>query len=177
MLIKPRRGLARAATDDSLMELLLACHERIRRFTAIAVALTDDGAATRAPAEIADGADAVRRYLALALPLHVADENESLLPRMVAHAPATTAALERMRDEHAQHERLIRDVADRCAAIAAAPAELATLGPALRAPALELQAALALHLEEEERDIFPAIPSLPGEVQSTIVAELRARRT
>jgi hypothetical protein len=178
MLLRPRRsaGLAKAGGDDALIDLVLACHERIRRFTAMAVALTEPAALTRPPADVADAADGVRRYLSLALPLHVADEEQSLTPRLREHAPATAAALDRMHAEHLEHEALIADVAERCAALAAAPTELATLAPALAGPASRLRAALALHLEEEERDLVPSIPSLPPEVQATIVAELRARR-
>jgi hypothetical protein len=177
VLIQPRRGpLATAGSDESLADLLLACHERIRRFTAMAVALAEPAALTRPAVEIADAADAVRRYLALALPLHVADEDTSLTPRLLAHAPATAAALARMHDEHVAHHTLVLEVAARCAAIARAPDQLAALAPALAAPAAELQAALALHLEEEERDIMPAVAALPADEQAAIVAELRARR-
>ena len=177
MLLQPRRaGALRTGGDDSLLDLLLACHERIRRFTALAVALAEPAALARPAADVADGADGVRRYLALALPLHVADEDLSLTPRLLARAPATEAALARMHGEHLAHEALIADVAARCAAIARAPAQLASLGPHLAGPAAELRAALALHLEEEERDVFPSLAALTPDDVAAILAELRGRR-
>lgn len=176
MLIQPRRGLAHADDGESLLALLLGCHGRIRRFTALAVTLAEPATADRAPAEIADGADAVRRYLEVALPLHAADEDLSLAPRLLAHAPGLADALARMHAEHLAHAPLLADVVARCAAIARAPHQLAALGPGLAEPARALAAALLAHVDEEERTVFPAATALPYADQTAIVAELRARR-
>ena len=177
MLIRPRRGqVGRAGPDDSLVELVMACHARIRRFTAMAVTLAAPATQGRPAAEIADGADAVRRYLAVALPLHVADEDASITPRLRGRAPEVDAALARMHAEHEGHAPLLEAVIELCAAIARAPGDQAALAPA-RAPAAgALEAALLAHLEEEERVILPAIAALPAAEQAAIVAELRARR-
>lgn len=168
--------LGQVAGGESLGELLLACHARIRRFTALAVALAEPAAAARSPAEVADGADAVRRYLELALPLHAADEDESLAPRLVARVPATAAALARMAAEHDHHRPLLTVVIDLCRALAAEPARLPALAPALAPAARALAAELLAHLEAEERDLFPHLSALPAGEQAAIVAELRARR-
>src|SRR5690606_25886197 len=101
VLIQPRRsGGLRTSSDQSLLELLTACHERIRRFTAMAVALTEPSAQSRPPSEVTDAADGVRRYLAVALPLHAADEELSITPRLRARAPSLAPALDRMCQEH-----------------------------------------------------------------------------
>lgn len=72
--------------EGDLVDQLLACHERIRRFIALA-ARPDCDAESRA---------AVIRYFTEALPLHVADEEELIAPLVptgemhaehVAHAP------------------------------------------------------------------------------------------
>ena len=69
---------AKAGAED-LVSLLLECHHRIRGFSALGVEL-----GTRADlpaADVVQGCERVERYFGEALPLHVADEEESLLPR------------------------------------------------------------------------------------------------
>jgi hemerythrin-like domain-containing protein len=177
VLIQPRRaGGLRTSSDQSLLELLMACHERIRRFTAMAVALTEPSARTRPVAEVTEAADGVRRYLAVALPLHAADEELSITPRLRAHQPALVPSLERMCTEHTEHAPLLAEVIGVCEAIVRSPDELPALAGRLRPAALALSAALLAHIEEEERVIFPAIEALPTDEQAAIVAELRARR-
>jgi hypothetical protein len=68
------------------VELLLECHERIRHFARLALKLA--GTRDLPPAEVAEAAAAVRRYFAEALPLHAADEEESMMPRLRGRDPA-----------------------------------------------------------------------------------------
>lgn len=168
--------LGQARGGESLVELLLACHARIRRFSALAVTLAEPATADRAPAEIADGADAVRRYFEVALPLHAADEEVALAPRLVAHAPGLAPALARMRAEHALHQPLLATVIELCGALAQAPGEQPALAPRLAPAAAALRAALLAHVDEEERTIIPVVATMPAADQAAIVAELRARR-
>src|SRR6185503_861481 len=83
--------------ERDVVDALLACHERIRRFSAMAVRIADAGGATEL--EIRDAAAAVRRYFAEALPLHVADEDEDLAPLLAGRDPAIDAALATMSAE------------------------------------------------------------------------------
>ena len=113
MLIKLGAGRGGpAGGDETLVEVLMACHARIRRFTALAITLAAPATASRPAAEIADGADAVRRYLAVALPLHIADEDASITPRLLAHDPALGPALDRMHAEHEAHAPLLTALRD-----------------------------------------------------------------
>ncbi len=169
-----RLGQARAG--ESLTELLLACHARIRRYAAMAETLALPATAARPPAEIADGADGVRRYFEVALPLHVADEELSLTPRLLRHAPTTAAALATMRREHGEHAPLVAAVIACCREVALDPRALPRLAPALAVDARALAAAMDDHLAAEERELFGAIPDIPAAEQAAIVAELRARR-
>lgn len=168
--------LGRSDQGESLLDLLRACHERIRRFAAIAVTLSRPDSATRPAAELRDGADAVRRYFAVALPLHAADEEHSLVPRLRGRAAALDAALATMTAEHLEHQPDLGRVVELCAALAAAPERHAELAPALAEPAARLADAFARHLQLEEEVIFPVVATLPAEVQAAIVGELRARR-
>src|SRR5688500_10721731 len=64
-----------------LIELLAACHERMRRFVRVAQSVAD--ASPTVPAtEVADAAASVHRYFTVAFPLHGIDEEASLIPRL-----------------------------------------------------------------------------------------------
>ncbi|MBL8623303.1 MAG: hemerythrin domain-containing protein [Myxococcales bacterium] len=153
-----------------MVAALLACHERIHRFTALAARLgTPDGTA----AERAEAAAGVVRYFTVALPLHAADEDASLAPRLAGGDPAVDAALAQMTAEHVAHAAPLARVVDAARTIVAAPA---TVPPDLAAAAAALAALFTAHLALEERAIFPAIAALPAEVQATIRAEMLARR-
>lgn len=118
----------------------------------------------------------MRRYFAVALPLHVLDEDESIAPRLAAAAPELRDALAAMHGDHETHAPLVREVVALCADLARAPAKLGPIGRDLEAPARLLVSAMARHLADEEQLVFPAVGRLPADVQKTITAELRARR-
>jgi iron-sulfur cluster repair protein YtfE (RIC family) len=158
--------------EDSVVEALAACHERIRWFAALAqtLAVRVDAAA----ADRAEAAAAVIRYFTVALPLHAADEDLALAPRLRALGPRVDDALAAMTAEHLDHAPLLAAVLAPCRAIVAAPT-----GPAPRelgAAADALAAAFATHLAEEEAVVFPAVAVLPAHDLAAIRAEMFARR-
>ena len=163
-------GLSARPPDDTVLAALLAGHERSHRFAALAGRLaTADGT----PTERAEAGAGVVRYFTVALPLHAADEDLSLAPRLRGRDAAVDAALTQMTAEHVAHAGPLARVVDAARAIVAAPA---TAPPDLAAAAAALAALFAAHLALEERAIFPAIAALPAEVQATIRAEMLARR-
>ena len=146
---------------------LAACHERIRRFAAMAEAVASR---PEAPAnERAEAAAGVVRYFTIALPLHAADEDDSVRPRL----RGVDAVLAELAAEHHAHDALIAPVVAACREIVAAPA---TARPDFAAAAAALTAAMATHLAREEAVVFPAIAALPPAVQAEIRAEMLARR-
>lgn len=159
-----------------VVELLLDCHQRIRHFTELARRL---GEARALPAdEVRIVAFRVRRYFTEALPLHVADEEEDLAPRLRGREPELDAALERMTAEHRQHQAPLAKLVATCEALEVAP----DLHPDLRGPLEETARALAeefeAHLLEEERVIIPALQRLlPAEARATLARAVRARRS
>lgn len=158
---------------DEVMALLVGCHERIRRFSALAVTLAE----VEAPAaDRAEAAAAVVRYFTIALPLHARDEDESLAPRLRGRDGALDDALDRVAAEHAAHEPLLAAVVAACRAIAADPARHAALAATLRTDAAALEAAFAEHLALEESRVFPAIAALSAADRAALRAELTARR-
>lgn len=165
MIRSPR--LAATPTDDTIVGALAACHERIRRFAAMAVAV-----ATRpeAPAsERAEAAAGVVRYFTIALPLHAADEDDSVGPRV----RGVDVVLTELAREHHAHDALIAPVVAACREIVAAPT---TARPDFAAAAAALAAAMDAHLAREEAEVFPAVAALSPAAQAEIRAEMLARR-
>ena len=149
-----------------VVDRLVECHGRIRDVLALAekIATTRDVPAE----ELRAATERVRRYLVEALPLHVADEEQELLPRLRGRSVEVDAALATMHGEHREHDPLVARMIAACeAADAAAVAEVvAVMAPAMRA-----------HLEVEEAVVFPALRALEVAVQEEIVAAMKARRT
>lgn len=163
------------AVPEALVDLLLECHARIRRFTALAHAAGTRTDAT--PQEIADACEQVRRYFSEALPLHVADEELSIEPRLRGLRPEVDGALAEMARQHTGHAPLLAGLLDACALLAQHPGDALARAHVVEA-ASALDAAFSPHLALEERVILPAVGSLlPADVQREIIAELRARRT
>lgn len=168
-LIPRRRG------SPDLVDLLLECHQRIRSF--ISLARSAGGRVDAQPEQIAEACSQVERYFTEALPLHVADEEESILPRLRGRSPDIDRALASMHAQHSQHEPKLRVLLSAVSAVRKAP-EDAGLRTSLAAAAVDLEQEFAEHLELEESSIFPAVRGLlPEAVQTQIMGELRARRT
>lgn len=165
-------GRGRSGEPETLLSLLGACHERIRSFIALGVRVAEPG---HAPAQRADACARVARYFAVALPLHVRDEEDSLLPRLRGRAPALDAALAALAHEHALHEAYLAALLDGCAEVASHGPTDAALARVAEASA-RLAPLLEQHLGAEEAEVFPHVQALPEPEQRAILAELRARR-
>lgn len=171
MLTQLRKTAQRPAT---LVDLLLACHGKIRHFTEVARAA---GELVAPPAALVEACDSAHRYFAEALPLHVADEEQSLLPRLVGRDPALDQALFAMQAEHEAHAAGITALLAALRSVACAP-EDGALRRALACAALQTAALFAPHLQAEEQHVFPALHRLLSEAeQQAVIGELRARRS
>ena len=96
--------------QEDAVTLLLACHDRIRHFTEIAERLAQNpGSPAR---DRQDAAGAVLRYYQVALPLHEADENESIYPRLHEKLPPgyLAAANESMVQQHTAIDALVAEL-------------------------------------------------------------------
>jgi iron-sulfur cluster repair protein YtfE (RIC family) len=148
--------LGARTTGEDVVDLLASCHERIRKFSAMACAIANGQGA-----DLNEAAGAVRRYFAEAFPLHVADEEELL------DLPA------RIHDEHVAHQVDVDRLVALCAGIEAGGPVPPELGPLAEKLRIELDE----HLAIEERDVFPAIRALPGAERARMRDAIRARRT
>jgi len=172
MLIKI--GNTKEASD--IVDLLLECHERILAFAGLACRLA--GTEGLSNDEIKDAAGRIVRYFAQSLPLHVADEEESIVPRLSNRNPDLDVALRTMHEEHGDHARDVESLVQICRRLESAPEELPALREGLLKTATSLQDKFVAHLNQEEKIILPAIRTLlsPAD-RDAMLKELRARRT
>lgn len=162
----------RAPGPADLLGHLLACHERIRNFVALAVKA---GSTAGRDEEVIEACAAVERYFERALPLHVQDEEQSILPRLQGRRIEVDTALRTMEDQHRAQGPLIDDLLAASRSVRRSPGGAAGR-ERLRVAAVQLAAEFEPHLAIEERIIFPAISLLGAEAQAQIRDEQRARR-
>jgi iron-sulfur cluster repair protein YtfE (RIC family) len=158
--------------------LLLGCHQRIRHFTGIAVRLADSPAAPKD--EIRAAAEAIVRYFTIALPVHEADEDESIFSRLHKAAPAgdvVAKSVETMVSQHRAIDELLQSIIPLWRTVQLRPVELSELAPELKRLTNRLRLHMAAHLAMEEDVIFPALERLlsAGE-RHAIETEMHARR-
>lgn len=162
----------RSGDSSDAIDLLLGCHSRIRHFTTMARRLAAPDAARE---QIPAAAKAVYRYYKIALPLHEADENQSVYPRLRAAAPpgALADANQAMVDQHVGIDRIVADLLPQWEGLAQHP----EAAPATADLARQLDEAWQEHLELEERLIFPALRThLSLQDRTAIRQEMVARR-
>ena len=162
-------------TEDAV-DLLTGCHDRIRHFTGVAVKLAHAQGAARE--EIVQAAAGVHRYYSVSLPLHEADEEETLRPRLEAISDDTVRhALLAMSDQHMAIDELLERLLPLLLMVRNNPDTLAAAGAELCAITKALDEMFRAHLQMEEEVIFPAIRSaLPKAAQIEMLDEMRGRR-
>jgi len=161
---------------EDAVDLLIGCHQRIRHFTAIAVKLAHAHGASGD--EIQKAAARVRRYYSVSLPLHEADEEESLRPRLDAVADEQVRhALLAMGDQHQAIDELVERLLPPLMLVERNPAALPQAGGELCSITRALDEVFHAHLLLEEEVVFPAIRSvLPAESRAAMLAEMKQRR-
>ena len=160
-----------AIADERPLELLYACHERVRRFTTLAGRLAAHVADHGADEQAHDAATQILRYFELSLPNHHADEEEDVFPALRGlNDVALAGAIAALEAEHAVLDALWQEAAPWLRAVAQ--------GEACAAPETLAQfvAAYAVHTEREEREVFSAIDRLPASTVDAIAQRMRARR-
>ncbi len=176
MLSEIKSGSSPAVEADAV-DMLLACHQRIRNFTGIAVRLAEvEGAGAE---EISNAAEAVHRYYTVALPLHEADENESVYPRMrkALSQENDARALELMVEQHGPIDELVARLVPLWNQLRSTPDRLSALRPELREHAARLLELWHEHLSLEEQIVFPLVcKSLPAAELAEIHREMKRRR-
>lgn len=161
--------VGRRNASEDVVDLLLECHGRIRRFLIMARNLAE-AAGCAPPADVAATAGEIRRYFAEGFRLHVEDEEVDIAPRIARAAAAQLVA------EHHGHLRDLTELLALCAELERQPEQLPAVAAALRATVGRLTVQLEAHLEFEERMIFPAIRALHRDQRDAIREAMRLRR-
>lgn len=170
--IRTQRDLP-AATEEPV-DMLVTCHARLRHFSELALAL-----ATRKDletAQIMDASHRLIRYFEVALPLHEADEEQSLKPALLAIAtPEQRDAMEQMCDQHGLLHDVLAELLPKWKMMEAEPEK--TDGAVMAPEARRLAAILDVHLALEEATIFPVAKQLPEAERKRLFTEMRGRRS
>lgn len=177
MVLTQLKRTRTCSQEPDVVDLLLECHERIRHFTRLAAWLAD---AHDAPAlSVQETARDVHRYFTVALPLHSADEDLSIAPRLLKlrlpeELEVATAA---MTGQHETIEATLSALAPMWAAVAEDSSRLVRLAAAMEKSVDKLQSLWLTHLHLEETMVFPAVRGRlsPGD-QARILQEMRDRR-
>jgi hemerythrin-like domain-containing protein len=146
----------------------------LRHFSALSLAL-----ATRADIDeeqIRDASHRLLRYFRVALPLHEADEEETLAPALAAvMTPEQAGAVEAMRDQHGLLHDVLAELFPHWERAQRAPASIdrAAIAPHAR----RLAAILDVHLALEETVIFPIASAIPEPERKRLWAQMRGRRS
>ncbi|HEU5404413.1 MAG TPA: hemerythrin domain-containing protein [Terriglobales bacterium] len=171
----PTSSTAKTATPS---ELLLACHQRIRHFSSVAVKLAH--APSVPEGEIVQAATGLHRYFTVALPLHEADENLSLHPRLRRSVPAEELAgpaADAMVDQHLAIDELVERLVPLWQLLQSAPQKLPETAGEMCALSSRLNELFQAHLKLEEETIFPAMDKYLSDADQTdIVREMQERR-
>jgi hemerythrin-like domain-containing protein len=166
---------------DEPLHLLSDCHRRIEHFLHVLPAIHEHAAGgSLSPGERVD-LDAAVTYFAAAAPKHIADEEDSLFPRLRASGDTTAARvldlvarLERDHDAADQHHGVVDTLVRRWLAREHLEADEAR---ELRERLTALRAIYQPHIEVEDRELFPTAARLlsASEIQE-MGREMAARR-
>jgi iron-sulfur cluster repair protein YtfE (RIC family) len=175
--IKPTLPKAGETTEDAV-SMLLGCHERIRHFAGMSIRLASVQGLPGP--EIASIAEKLHRYFTVALPLHEADENDSLHPRLRAAAPEgelAGPAVDAMVEQHRSIDEIVERLVPLFKLLTNNPDIHGKLVPELQQLSSALQQMFDSHLQLEEETIFPAMRKYLTDAQLfAIREEMQERR-
>ena len=166
-----------AAGFDAPLDMLHACHDRVRRSLDLLARLCERVTEGRIDDAVRDAARDVLRYFDQASPHHHEDEEQHIFPRVLAAAPepAVRAAVLQLQQDHVQMEKLWARLRTPLAALAAG--QSAAFGPPQIAAAERFAALYEAHTRTEEAVVFPVAAKLLDEpALREIGNEMAARR-
>lgn len=163
---------ADAATFDDPLAMLVACHGRIRKQLATLAKLERHLPEHGHDADARAAARAIMRYFDTAAVHHHEDEEQSLMPRLLAKAPEARALTARLTREHetlAENWRKLRPLLS-----GIATGQRAALPPKL---VHDVTAAYEAHIAIEESELIPLAREMLGADEIVAIGrEMAARR-
>jgi hemerythrin superfamily protein len=156
------------------LEVLLACHRRIRIYLDVAWNLAD--ASLDDLGAIRHSASVTARYFREAFPLHTADEEQSVMPRLRQFLPELRETIQQIGQDHQREEKLLPVLIENCQHIADAPEELSRIRQRFRKMTRVMTVDIESHLQREERTLFLHIEELDETTQQDMLVEMAERR-
>jgi hemerythrin-like domain-containing protein len=161
-----------SASFETPLAMLRACHARMERQIATLQRLRRHLPEHGADAQARSAARAILRYFDGAAPMHHADEEASVFPRLVAHRPEAARPVAELADQHQRLEAHWRRLRALLSGISAG--QRANLPPK---DIEEFADAYATHLERENTWLLPLCDdALRDEDLAAIGREMAARR-
>lgn len=160
---------------SDLVDMMVSCHHRIREHLALARRIAQAPATTTGDS-VRGAATRVRKYFAIAFPLHRADEEEDVFPLLRGRDEATDSVLDELMGEHHEQELLVTRLLALCSMLERDPGQLRSVATALAEIAAMLEQELVAHLHLEERTVFPALGRLSSKERHEVVIRMRSRR-
>ncbi len=167
--------LGSRASNGDVVDLLIACHHRIREHLVLGRRIAHAPPHTT-PESLRGAAGRVRDYFGRAFPLHRADEEDDIFPLLLGRSDQLDIAIGELMKDHGRHESLVATIVEICTEIERDPAQTAVHAERLSACVQELEKELVTHLSLEERTVFPAITTMKWEERQGILDRMRKRR-
>jgi hemerythrin-like domain-containing protein len=156
-----------------VVEVLLSAHIETRHVLSVAETLAQSNATPSTGELAAQVAD----YLEWLLPLHHADEDESLAPRLKGKHPVVDEALVNMARQHLALQGPLARLKLLCRQVASDTSRLHALRFEVGSAVGDLRARLKEHEAMEESIVFPALKrTLYVDELDSISDEMKARR-
>lgn len=153
------------------VEMLLACHDKVRQFSRLLHKLVAHVASQGADEQARNAALAVRRYFDVAAPLHHQDEDLDLYPALQHLGdPLLSEACRRLSKEHGPQHALWQTVSSWLQTVASGEA------PPPPAAVLLFADDAMRHADEEERLLYPQVKRLSAKDLAHIALAMSARR-
>ena len=166
-------GRSKRAPGD-VVDGLIECHGRIRKFIELAISLSER--VDVPAADVTVGCTMIGRYFSVTFPLHVEDEERSILPRLQGRSASLDAALARVHEQHDVHESMLERFCALTAAVRNDPRDPRARS-ALASIARPLKSVLCDHLDAEEQIVFPVIrEAFSAHDFKAVRREIEARR-
>ena len=161
-----------APSIDDPIELLQACHDKVRRFAGLTLRLRAHVAERGPDAQAQEAARSILRYFDMAAPLHHDDEDRDLFPALRSLAqPELTNCIDELQAQHESLGHLWHALRPWLNATAE--------GQACPPPAEvdEFAAAYPAHAAREEAEIYPAAAQVSAAQLRQLSDAMVRRRT
>ncbi|GDX80784.1 hypothetical protein LBMAG42_25950 [Deltaproteobacteria bacterium] len=168
--------LPRLPLEDSALDLLRACHTKMRLFTTALERIVESYAKNPADLQIPDAARITARYFREALPKHAEDEDLSITPRLLAVYPELAPGLANGAREHAVVEGELPQLTAALDKLAACERLTVEEFSSFSARVDRVVLLLRTHALTEETTWFTPFGQLPAEDQRAVRLEMAERR-